>query len=102
MNNYYWLTLFIALIEKFDQKSNFQPRFAWAKIGTKRGENMIFQSREWYYIVSMYKLLLMKLVSNLNCEVQPKVKLSALIDLNLYKSREGPNQEENIVFKSLN
>jgi len=44
----------------------------------------------------------MKLVSNLNCEVQPKVKLSALIDLNLYKSREGPNQEENVVFKSLN
>ena len=48
------------------------------------------------------QLLLMKLVSNLNCEVQPKVKLSALIDLNLYKSREGPNQEENVVFKSLN
>jgi len=26
MYNYYQLTMFLVLIEKFDQKSNFQPR----------------------------------------------------------------------------
>ena len=54
------LTLFLVLTEKFDQKSNFLSLFFLelglirAEKGLKRGESMIFKSREWYYIVSMY------------------------------------------------
>jgi len=33
---YYQLTLFLVLIGKFDQKSNFQPR--WTKLGLIRAE----------------------------------------------------------------
>ena len=49
--NYYWLNLFLVLIRKFDQKSNFQPWLAWtgaynSRIGNKRGENIVFKSPE--------------------------------------------------------
>ena len=58
--NYYYLSLFLALIRKFEQKSILKPRLAWTKphknrIGLKQEKNLIFKSREWYYIVSMYK-----------------------------------------------
>jgi len=50
---YYQLTFFLVLIEKIDQKSNFQPQLVWTRpyksqIGSKRGENAIFKSREFY------------------------------------------------------
>jgi len=49
---YYQLTLLLVLIE------NFQPRLARTKpyksrVGPKLGENVLFKSREWYYIVSI-------------------------------------------------
>ena len=52
--------MFLVLIEKFDQKANFHPRLVWirpykSRIGPKQGENMVFKSREWHYIVSIYK-----------------------------------------------
>jgi len=31
MYKYYQLSLFLFLIRKFDQKSNFQPRLAWIR-----------------------------------------------------------------------
>jgi len=44
--------MFLVLIEKFDQKSNFQPWLAWLGlmnwIWLKRRENEIFKSREQY------------------------------------------------------
>jgi len=48
---YYWLILFLILIEKFDQKSYFHSRLAWtspykSQIGEKQGENEVFKSRE--------------------------------------------------------
>ena len=48
---YYQLTFFLILIEKIDQKSNFQPQLVWTRpyksqIGSKREENVIFESRE--------------------------------------------------------
>ena len=54
------VTFLLVLIEKLNQKSNFQPWLAWtrsykSRIGPKQGENIVFKSREWYYIVSMYK-----------------------------------------------
>ena len=60
MYKYYQLNLFLVLIRKFDQKSNFHPRMAWSRpyksqVGPKQGENFILKSREWYYIISMYK-----------------------------------------------
>ena len=66
MYKYYQLTIFLILIGNFDQKLNFQPRLVWtrpykSRIGLKRGENLIFKSREWYYIVSMYNLRLVNL-----------------------------------------
>ena len=53
---YYQLTLLLVLIGKFE--SNFQPRLARtrpykSRIGPKLGENVLFKSREWYYIVSI-------------------------------------------------
>ena len=65
MHRCYQLTLFLALIGEFDQKSNSQPRLVWitpykSQIGPKRGEN-IFKSREWYCIVLMYKYYLLNL-----------------------------------------
>ena len=60
MYKYYQLNLFLVLTGKFDQKSNFHPRIAWSRpyksqIVPKQGENFILKSREWYYIISMYK-----------------------------------------------
>jgi len=51
--------MFPVLLGKFDQKANLQPSLELTKpykwrIGHKWGENTIFESREWYYIVSMY------------------------------------------------
>jgi len=55
--------------------SNFHPRLAWTRpyksqIGNKQGENVIFKSQEWYYIVSMYKYyqlnLFLLLIENFN------------------------------------
>jgi len=49
MYKYYQLILFLVLIGKFDQKSNFQPRLAW--LGLIRaewaytGRKRIFKSR---------------------------------------------------------
>ena len=53
MHKYYQLTFFLVLIEKIDQKSNFQPQLVWirpykSQIGSKRGENVVFESRESY------------------------------------------------------
>ena len=53
MYKYYQLTFFLVLIEKIDQKSNFQPQLVWTRpyksqIGSKQGENMVFESRESY------------------------------------------------------
>ena len=53
MYKYYQLTFFLILIEKIDQKSNFQPQLVWTRpyksqIGSKLGENMVFGSRESY------------------------------------------------------
>ena len=59
MYNYYKLTLFLVLIGKFDQKSNVHSRLAEqpykSQIRPKRGENVVFKSREWYYIISIHK-----------------------------------------------
>ena len=60
MCSYFQLTLFQVSIEKFDQNSNIHPWLAWAKpyksrIRPKQGENMVVNSHELYYIVSMYK-----------------------------------------------
>ena len=53
MYKYYQFTFFLVLIEKSDQKLNFQPQLVWTRsyesqIGSKRGENMIFESRDSY------------------------------------------------------
>ena len=53
MYKYYQLTFFPVLIEKIDQKWNFQPQLVWirpykSQIGSKQGENLIFESREFY------------------------------------------------------
>jgi len=60
MYKYYQLNLQFVLIGKFDQKLNFQHRLAWTRpykseIWPKRGENLIFKCRKWYYIVYLYK-----------------------------------------------
>jgi len=58
MYNDYKLNLFLFLICKFDQKSNFQPialiRPYKSQKGTKWEKNMVLKGCEWYYIVSMY------------------------------------------------
>ena len=56
MYKYYQLILLLVLIGKFE--SNFQPplvrtRPYKSQIGPKLGENVLFKSREWYYIVSI-------------------------------------------------
>jgi len=48
MYKYYQLNLFLVLIEKVDQKLNFQHRLAWTRpyksqIWPKQGENVIFK-----------------------------------------------------------
>jgi len=53
MYKYYQLTFFLVLIEKIDQKSNFLLKLVWiwpykSQIGSKRGENVIFESDESY------------------------------------------------------
>jgi len=60
MYKYYQFNLFLVLTGKFDQKLNFHPRRAWnrpykSQIRSKQGENFILKSREWYYIIFMYK-----------------------------------------------
>ena len=52
--------MFLVLIVKFDQKSNFHPDwlevgYIRAKYGPNGEKNMVLKSQEWYYIVSMYK-----------------------------------------------
>ena len=84
MYKYYQLTLFLVLIGKFDQKLNFQPRLAWIKPyknGPKLREKVIFKSREWYYIVSMYKYYQLNLFLILIGKFS-KSKLSTPIGLN--------------------
>jgi len=49
MYKYYQLALFLVLIGKFNQKSNFYPRLAGTKpyktrIWPKRGENMVLRA----------------------------------------------------------
>jgi len=56
---YYEKTLFLVLIGKFDQKSNFHPQLVWGKpyksrTWPKLEENVAFKSRGWYYLVFMY------------------------------------------------
>ena len=51
--NYYKLNLFLVLIEKFDQNSNFSRTYK-SRIGPKEEENKVFKSCEWNYIVSTY------------------------------------------------
>ena len=101
MYKYYQVNLFLILIEKVDQKLNFQHWLAWtqpykSQIWPKRGENVIFNCRKWYYKVFMYKyyklnlvlqsyyaqLLLINLVSGFNLEVWLKLKLLTPISLN--------------------
>jgi len=56
MHKYYQLTLFLVLIGKFDKSQTFG--LEWPKPGLSRaqiGKNMVFKSREWYDIVSIYK-----------------------------------------------
>ena len=60
MHSYFQLNLFLVSIEKFDQNSNVHLWLAWAKpyksrIRPKQGENLVVNSYELYYIVSMYK-----------------------------------------------
>jgi len=59
---YIKLLLFILVsnfIRKFDQKLNFQRKFARSRlhkqrIGHKQRENLVAKSNEWYYLVSLY------------------------------------------------
>ena len=49
MYKYYQLALFLVLIGKFNQKSNFYPRLAGTKtyksqVGPKRGENVVLRA----------------------------------------------------------
>jgi len=60
MYSYFQLILFLVSIEKFDQNSSIHPWLTWAKlyksqIRPKQGENLVANSHELYYIVSMYK-----------------------------------------------
>ena len=53
MYKYYQVNLFLILIEKVDQKLNFQHCLAWtqpykSQIWPKRGENKIFKCQKWY------------------------------------------------------
>jgi len=86
MYSYFQLTLFLVLIEKFDQNLNIHPSLARAKlyksrIRPKQGENMVVNRNELYYIVSMYKYYQLTLVLVL-IESLTKVKLSAPIGQN--------------------
>ena len=58
MYKYYQLTLILILIGKFDQSQKFQPQLARtrpykSRIAPNLRENMLFQSQEWYYIISI-------------------------------------------------
>ena len=60
MYSYFQLTLFLVLVEKFDQISKFHPWLTWAKqfksqIWPRQEENIVVNSHELYFIVSMYK-----------------------------------------------
>jgi len=48
MYNYFQLTLFLVLIGKFDEKSNFLPWLAWTRpykswAGPKQGESIVIK-----------------------------------------------------------
>ena len=74
MYKHFELTLYLIQIRKFDQKSNFQPRFGQnlalykSRIGPKLGENVIFKSQEQYCIV-IFSTTSINLVSGPNYEV---------------------------------
>ena len=90
--------MFLILIEKFDQKSNFHPRLAWtrpykSRMGPNRekagSQNLVVLLHNFYE-----QILLINLISSLNWEVWLKVKLSAQLALNRTQTRKS------VIFKS--
>ena len=90
--------------KSLDQKSNFQPRLVWTRpykswIWPKRGENIAFKSRDWYYIVSMYKCYQLTLFQVLIRKFDQKPNFYPWSSP--YKSRIGPKRGKKYDFQEL-
>ena len=84
--------------------SNFHPHLAWTRpyksqIGNKQGENVIFKSQEWYYIVSMHKYYQLSLFLILESFTKSQIFSPDWPKLSLIRSKLRKKHRENMILK---